>query len=92
MDKMLLSEIAKAIYTWFGDEDIAWEDAGEVTQDRFTGTAEFVIEKAEPLIRQETAKAVFEAIEQDFEDIDTIWQLTIAKFRWEALKKQLEGK
>ena len=36
-----------------------------------------------------SVKAVFEAVEQDFEDGDTIWQLRIAKFRWDALKKEL---
>ena len=37
----------------------------------------------------QSIKAVFEAVEQDFEDGDTIWQLRIAKFRWDALKKEL---
>lgn len=54
-------------------------------------------EKAELIDRiqqakEETAREIFEEIEQDFEETDTLYILHIAKFRWQFLKsKHLKG-
>ena len=49
--------------------------------------ADEIIAKAEPLIRQETVKEVFEALEEELQETDDGWFIEFKDY--EALKKEL---
>lgn len=42
--------------------------------------------KAIPIIQKAERERIMAEIEEDFEDEGNVWKLTIAKFRWQALK------
>lgn len=76
-------------------KDAEWEDrlSKEVLRqaEKRAKLRDFYRDRQEELVKEHQAKVerIFREMEEDFEDIKgTLWQLNIAKFRWQALKQQ----